>query len=135
MIVFDSSFLVAYHNERDVHHASAVRVMGRVREGEWGAALLPEYVFLEVTTVIAARLGLKEAVAVGETLLASGEVEFIPCSEFFLDSFDVFRSQPDGEMSFADAAIVAIARRRGAPFVATYDRDFRRVEGITVIPR
>jgi predicted nucleic acid-binding protein len=134
VIVLDSSFLVAYHNERDVHHSSAVGVMGRVREGEWGAAILPEYVFLEVTTVIAARLGLKEAVATRETLLASEEVEFIPCSEFFLDSFDILRAQKDGGMSFAEAAIVAIARRRNSPFVATFDRDFRKVEGITVIP-
>ena len=135
MIVLDSSFLVAYHNEQDVHHSAATRVMGRVRNDEWGAALLPEYVFLEVTTVIAARLGLKEAVTVGETLLAAEEVEFIPCSEFFLDSFEIFRSQGDRGMSFADAAIVAIARRRGAPFVATFDRDFRGIEGLGVIPR
>jgi predicted nucleic acid-binding protein len=37
-------------------------------------------------------------------------------------------------MSFTDAAIVTVARRRGARFVATFDRDFRKVEGLAVVP-
>jgi predicted nucleic acid-binding protein len=135
LIVLDSSFLIAFHNHNDVHHASATRVMRRVLGGEWGIALLPEYVFLEVTTVVAARLGVPEASAVGELLLESREIEFVPCSEFFRASFDLFRRQRDGSMSFADAAIVAIARGREAPYVATFDRDFRGISGITVVPR
>lgn len=134
MIVLDSSFLVAYHNERDVHHAAAARTMGRFLEGEWGEALLPEYVFLEVMTVLAARLGLDNAIAVGESLLDAREVEFVPCSEAFLDAFEVFRAQADGQLSFTDAAIVAIARRSDTQHVATFDADFHRVEGITVVP-
>lgn len=134
MIVLDSSFLVAYHNERDVHHPAAARTMDRLLAREWGEVLLPEYVFLEVMTVLAARLGLQEAVAVGETLLHAEEVEFVPCSDVFLDSFEVFRRQSDGGLSFTDAAIVAIAHRLEAPYVATFDGDFRRVEGITVVP-
>lgn len=135
MIVLDSSFLVAYHNESDVHHLAAARTVDRLLNREWGEALLPEYVFLEVTTVLAARLGLREAVAFGEALLDAREVEFVPCSEVFLEAFDIFRGQPDGGLSFGDAAIVAIARRRAAPYVATFDADFRRVEGITVVPQ
>ena len=42
MIVLDSSFLIAFHNARDPHHPSAQRVMARILEGEWEAALLLE---------------------------------------------------------------------------------------------
>jgi predicted nucleic acid-binding protein len=44
------------------------------------------------------------------------------------------RGQRQGRLSFADAAIVTVAHRRAARFVATFDRDLRRVEGVEVVP-
>ena len=134
MIVLDSSFLVAYHNRSDVHHGAAAAVMERLMAGEWGAALLHEYVFLEVVTVLLARRGLDAAVRVAEILLQAREVEFVPSSDMFLDAMETFRAQRRGELSFADAAIVTVARQRDARFVATFDHDFRQVEGLTVVP-
>ncbi|MCR4341280.1 MAG: PIN domain-containing protein [Gemmatimonadaceae bacterium] len=134
MIILDSSFLIAYHNTRDVHHAAAARAMVRLAGGEWGEALLLEYVFLEVVTVLRARTGLKVAARVGTTLLQAREVEFVPCSDLFLETFSGFRQQVTGELSFVDAAIVAVARRNRPGFVATFDEDFRSQEGIKVIP-
>jgi predicted nucleic acid-binding protein len=99
-----------------------------------GAVLLHEYVFLEVVTVLLARRGLDVAVRVAETLLQAREVEFVPSSDMFLDAMETFRAQRRGELSFADAAIVTVARQRDARFVATFDRDFRQVEGLTVVP-
>ncbi len=134
MIVLDSSFLIAFHNQRDIHHPAAARAMARLGEGEWGAPVLPEYVFLEVTTVLAARRDIATAAEVGRTLLAARELEFVPCSDVFVDAFEVFSKQRSTTLSFADAAIVAIARRRGAGHVATFDRELGRVEGLTAIP-
>lgn len=84
MIVLDSSFLVAYHNSRDVHHAAASKTMEPLLKEEWGRILLPEYVFLEVTTVLARRRDLQTAAIVGDTLLNAREIEFVPCSDVFL---------------------------------------------------
>ena len=134
MVVLDSSFLVAYHNSRDAHHAAAVAVMERIVDGEFGPALLPEYVFLEVVTVLLARRGIDSASHVAASLLQAREVEFVPCSDFFLDTFETFRSQRAGGLSFTDAAIVTLARRRGARHVATFDRDFRDIGGVAVVP-
>jgi predicted nucleic acid-binding protein len=134
VIVLDSSFLVAFHNTRDVHHEAARSVMERLVRGEWGRALLPEYVFLEVVTVLAARRSLGTAVSAGEALLRAQEVDFVPCSEHFLDAWEVFRAQDPPTLSLADAAIVAIARIAGADRVATFDADFRRRKGLRVVP-
>jgi uncharacterized protein len=134
LIILDSSFLVAHHNRRDVHHAAAAAAMERLVAGEWGAALLLEYVFLEVVTVLLARRRLDVAGRVATILLQAREVEFVPSSEMFLDVLETFRSQRDGRLSFTDAAIVTLARRRDARFVATFDRDFRRVEALQVVP-
>jgi predicted nucleic acid-binding protein len=134
VLVLDSSFLIAYHNTRDVHHAEAAEAMERLLAGEWGEALLLEYVFVEVATVLAARRGIESAARVAATLLEARELGFVPCSELFLDTFETFRSQRTGTLSFTDAAIVTVARRYEDSRVATFDRDFRALDGIRVVP-
>jgi uncharacterized protein len=121
-------------NEADALHEDAVAAMARLRAGEWGPPLLPEYVFLETVTVLAARAGLGVAQEEGAKLLHSRETEVVPCSPFFADAFEFFRAQRKTRLSFADAAIVAIARQRGADHILTFDRDFRKVDGLEVVP-
>lgn len=134
MIVLDSSFLVAYHNERDVHHRAAAGAMEEILAGAWGRALLLEYVFLEVVTVLLARRGLETASRVATGLLEAREVDFLSCSDVFLETLDTFGRQREGTLSFTDAAIVTVARKIGGCPVATFDGDFRGVDGISVVP-
>jgi predicted nucleic acid-binding protein len=134
MIVLDSSFFIAYHNSRDAYHQVASGLMQPLLAGEWGARLMPEYVFLEVTTVLALRRDHETAVRVGRILLNARELEFVPNSALFLDTFETFRKPSSEGLSFVDAAIVTIARQRGARHVLTFDSDFRGIDGLTVIP-
>lgn len=134
MVLLDSSLIIAYHNARDVHHTAAMRVMDDLIAGKWGRGLLLEYVFLEVVTVLFARRGLPIASAVGSVLLQARELDFVPCSELFLDTLETFRNQGGSKLSFTDSAIVTVARKQDAGVVATFDRDFRNIKGITVIP-
>jgi len=132
--ILDSSFLIAFHNKNDVHHAAASQVMEDLLGREKEPLLLLEYVFLEVITVLLARRGLPVATAVARVLLEAREVEFVPCSDFFQETLETFRAQKETALSFTDAAIVTIARRHKESKVATFDRDFRRVEGVSVVP-
>jgi predicted nucleic acid-binding protein len=111
VVVLDSSFLVAYHNTRDVHHPAAAATMQRVAAGEWGRALVLEYVLAEVATVLLARRGLETAARVAAALLGSREVDFAPCSNFFSETLETFTRQASGSLSFVDAAIVVVASR------------------------
>ena len=133
-VVLDSSFLVAYFNSRDSHHAAAARAMVQMAAGALGQALLLEYVFLEVVTVLAARTGLSTAVSVGDALLEAKEVRFVPCSDLFVQALEEFRSQGNGRLSFTDAAVVVAATRHAAGRVLTFDGDFRGVDGLVVLP-
>ena len=135
MIVLDSSFLVAFHNTRDVHHPAATEAMQDVVAGRWGRAVLLEYVFLEVLTVLMARRGLLAASRVASILLEARELDFVPCSEFFLDILETFRTQSQTKLSFTDAAILTVARRSSPGIVAPFDGDFRGIEDLRVIPR
>ena len=108
--------------------------METLATGTWGRALLLEYVLAEVATVLLARRGLRTASTVVESLLESREVEFVPCSDIFGESLQIFRTQSSGRLSFTDAAVVAVARSRAAGLVAAFDTDFAQEEGITVVP-
>ncbi len=134
MVVLDSSFLIAYHNTRDAHHAAAAQAMPPLTAGRWGPVLLPEYVFLEVVTVLLMRRGLDVAGPVARVLLDAREVEFVPCSPLFRDAVETFLGQTGSTLSFVDAAIVTLAGQRGAQFVATFDDDFRAVSSVAVVP-
>jgi predicted nucleic acid-binding protein len=134
VIVLDSSFLVAYHNTRDAHHEAAAEVMARFLDGEWGHGLLLEYVFLEVATVLMARRGPEVASEVADILLGARELEFVPCSERFIEAVETFRRQKKTRLSFVDATIVNVARDRAEGRVATFDRELASARGIHAIP-
>ena len=102
--------------------------------GKWGRALLLEYVVVEVATVMLMRRNLNVARSVASILLQAREIDFVPCSELFLDSLEAFRNQVGTEFSFVDAAIIAAAHRYQARHIATFDREFARLKGITVVP-
>jgi predicted nucleic acid-binding protein len=135
VIVLDSSFLIAFHNERDSHHVAACASMERFLGGAWGKGLLLEYVYLEVVTVLLVRRDLATAVRVGQILLDAEELEFVPCSDFFLESVKAFSSQQKTKLSLADSAIAHVARARAEGKVITFDAEFRNAAGIKVHPK
>ncbi len=134
MIVLDTSLLVAWMNQGDVHHAAAASFMERFLEGEWEEGLLLEYVFLELVTVLQVRVDHPSAVGAGDTLLRAKELVFVPASDVFLPTVETFRLQGDRGLSFADAAVLTVARRSAEGRIATFDGAFREIEGVTVLP-
>jgi predicted nucleic acid-binding protein len=119
VIVLDSTFFVAFYNERDAHHNTASVLMERFLKGEWGRGLLLEYVFLEVMTVLLVRRDLGVATRVGRLLLGAEELDFVPCSGFFSAAFEMFAYQGTTRLSFADAAITRVAQERAGGLVLT----------------
>ena len=132
MIVLDSSFLVAFHNERDAHHNAARAWMERFLMGEWGRGLLLEYVFLEVTTVLLVRRDLGVATQVGRLLLDADELDFVPCSDLFSDAFEMLTRQGGSRLSFADVAIAHVAQKRADGLLLTFDEEFSKLPGIRI---
>ncbi len=134
MIVLDSSFLIGYYNERDAHHPTARALMDRLLAGAWGKGLLLEYVFLEIVTVLLVRRDLAVAARIGRLLLAAEELEFVPCSDLFVETMEVFSTQAGTRFCFADAAIAGVARSRAAGRILSFDEEFRKMSGLRINP-
>jgi predicted nucleic acid-binding protein len=71
---------------------------------------------------------------VADVLLGARELDFLPCSELFVDAVETFQRQTRTRLSFVDAAIVNVARNRADGLVATFDRELASVRGIQAIP-
>jgi predicted nucleic acid-binding protein len=130
VIVVDSSFLIGFYNDRDSHHPRASALMHDFVDGRWGKGLLLEYVYLEVVTVLLVRVDFATAASAAGMLLGSGELEFVPCSEFFADTVKNFTTQRKTRFSFTDSAIATVAVRRADGLVLTFDQEFRKLPAI-----
>ena len=108
--------------------------MDQFLDERWDRGLLLEYVFLEVVTVLLLRRDLSTALRVGKVLLDARELEFIPCSDFFPDTVDAFSNQAGTRLSFTDTAIACVARSLAEGQVLTFDREFRKMDGLRVFP-
>jgi len=106
--------------------------MERFLAGTWG--LLLEYVFLEIVTVLLMRRDISVARRVGRLLLESEELEFVPCSELFVQTVADFSRQTLTALGFADSAIALIARARAEGRILSFDAEFRKIAGLQVNP-
>ena len=68
----------------------------------------------------------------GRVLLNAEELDFVPCSDLFLETLQTFTEQTNTGLSFADAAIVYVAEKRANGMVLTFDEEFRKLPGIQV---
>lgn len=133
MIFLDSSAIIAFKNADDIHHKSAVRVFERIANGEYGQAVITEFIFSEVVTVLFLRMDLETAAAAGRVLEEAEEISVLAASSLFESGWRVFQEQHGTELSFVDASSIACMLERGIKFIATFDKDFKKVNGVNVV--
>ena len=134
MIFLDTSVIIAYRNEDDARQREALQVFGELQKGRYAAALVTDYIVLETVTVVKRLLGHEAAVETGEALLNSGDVTVMRSTRLFPHAWREFRSRSGTNLSFVDASSLAAMRLAGTARIATFDREFRKVKGIEVVP-
>ena len=133
MIFLDSSAIIAYKNVDDKNHKKAVNIFQKLNTGEYGIGVISEFVFSEVTTVLALRKSMEAAKEVGTVLLEAKEIEIIKASEVFERTWEIFSNQKDTCLSFVDASNLACMELRKIRKIATFDRDFLRMMAVEVV--
>ena len=133
MILLDSSMLVSFAIPDDFNHLRARVVMYEVLLRKHGTPLLTETVFSEVMTVVFNRSkSLERTVEFGKKLRQ--DTLFVCANENILDeSFEFFSQQKGTHLSYADCSLVAVSRFMGVEKIATFDREFTKIEGIDVV--
>ena len=132
MIFLDSSYLVAVAVESDQNHPKAIRLNREIAKGEFGKAVISDYIFDETITVIFGRTkDIDKAVQVGTNLFASAEVINVG-DKRFMEAWNLFKVQRSTRLSFTDCTTLSIMRERAIPNVATFDEDFKKVKWVKV---
>ena len=133
MIFLDSSVIIAYKNADDTNHTKAVEIFSRLNKGEYGKGVISEFIFTEVTTVLALKSDLNTATDVGNILLDAKEIEIMKASDVFERTWEIFKDQKNTKLSFVDASNIACMEQRKIKKIATFDRDFLKIGDVEVV--
>ncbi len=133
MIFLDSSVIIAYKNADDINHKKAVDIFQTLNKGEYGIGVISEFVFSEVTTVLALRKRLEAAKEVGNILLEAREIEIMKASEVFERTWEIFWNQEKTGLSFVDVSNLACMEMRKIRKIATFDKDFLKISSVEVV--
>ncbi|MEK6893341.1 MAG: PIN domain-containing protein [Nanoarchaeota archaeon] len=132
MILLDTSFLIAYHNERDQNHTRACALLAEIKKGNYGEIYITDYIFSECATVLAVRIKNKE-----ESIKHSESIKMIPMLNTdeitFEESWEYFKSQNRLLLSFTDCTMLTLMKKNKISHLATFDTDFDKIEGIMLI--
>jgi len=133
LIVIDSSLLIAALSRKDANHRRAQGLLAEIRKGLWGRALVPEYIFVEVTNWVHRRFGREAALRFVRSLGGTDDAKVVPCSPIFDRALAIYTRTAAGNLSFADAGLVAVAEKHGVQNVATFDQGYRAFPGLNII--
>lgn len=132
MIFLDSSFLIAYKIENDVHHQKAKILMEKIIKNEFGKPIISDYIFDEVITVIFGKSKSHElAIETGKELINSFNIINIEES-LFKESWNEFIKQKETKFSFTDCSILALMNAHKIQNLATFDEEFNKVGSLRV---
>lgn len=134
MIVLDTSLVVAYFNNRDDNHTRAEKIIEDIIKGRYGrTAYITDYIFDEVATVSFIRLkNLDQVVKIGKTLLNATKIIEIN-KDCFDNAWDIFCTQKNTHLSFTDCATISAMQQNSIENLATFDKDFTKINEIRVV--
>ncbi len=120
MTILDSNVWIALFNTQDSQHAKAKALQDTMEF----PILLPEYVIIEVCTVLLQKTTKVQVEQFLDFATNSQDIELgLSYQEFFFDVVKTFRNYPSRELSFTDIALLVLSRSHT---VVTFDGDLNR---------
>ena len=120
MMILDSNVWIAFFNPDDSNHHEAQKIFSKTQE----KIGLPEYVLLEVTTILAQKMGKDIADQFLQMARASKDVGILPSSKEFFDGvIQLYLSKTNKKLSFVDYALLYLSSKTN---VVTFDKDLKK---------
>ncbi len=104
-IIFDSNIWIGYFNDKDSLHDEATTIVE-----SRNIVYVPEYIVLELVTVIKARASEKLANFYLDVLLHTNNIRIISSGDLFSKTISVFQTLNDKHLSFVDMSLLALSR-------------------------
>ncbi len=130
-IFIDTNVFISYFNERDQNHRKAKKIIEDIFDKDkYGEAITSDYVFDESVTVCLVKTKSKKTtVKLGEKIINSTYMLNVSAPVFQM-SWDLFKKL---KMSFTDCTNIILALTYGIKNMATFDKDFKKIDNLNVI--
>lgn len=133
MILLDTSFLIAYFNQKDANHQKAMNSVQDIVGKKFGTPYMTDYIFGETVTVALIKMkDLDRATRIGDYMLKALQTIRIE-EDVFLAAWKIFHSQKGTRLGFTDCTTIATMKYHGINNIATFDEDFTKISGINCI--
>lgn len=128
-VFIDSNYFVAFFNINDTLHRSVV-VLAKKLVSHKLTLVISNFIFLEVVTVLAQRVGKETAVLVGKHLLADPKIKMVQIDTTLQrDAWHIFQKIRSKNISFVDCSILAVMQAESITDLLTFDEDdFRKLK-------
>ena len=130
-ILMDASVFCAYANLKDVHHSRSKQIIGDVVSGKYGDAVITDYIFDEIVTVVARKVHKEKAVQIGKFLLSSEVILTRVNTLVFEKAWEIFKGA--ATLSFTDCTCVAFMQLFEVKKIATFDKEFGKIGGVEIV--
>ena len=131
MIFIDANIFLAYDNFDDIHHIAAVNLWKKIETGKFEQYFTSDYIFNEVIGVTLRKFGKERAILLGEAILKS--VFIINVDKHMLtETWKIF-TKTKLSLNLVDCTNLVIAKLADAKFIATFDKEFKKIDWIKVL--
>ena len=119
-VILDANVWIAFLRKNDTTHERARKVFGQIK----GIVILPEYVLLEVVTVLSQKVGKEYSNRFLQMVTGNKEIIIVPSSSFFLSSLvEFYLASVHSKLSFVDHALLYLSKEI---LVITFDKALHR---------
>jgi|GEM_PF-199550 len=119
-ILIDTGVFYALFDKGDAHHVDAVAIMAHILEGRFGRAYTTDYVVLETTLLLRARLGAETVKALVGFLNKSGIAVLVVDEPIFERAVKLLTKMPE-RLSLCDAASLVLIDELGIETLASFN--------------
>ena len=130
-MLIDASVFCAYANLKDVHHSHSKQIIEDVVSGKYGDAVITDYIFDEIVTVVARKVHKEKAIQIGKFLLSSEVILTRVNTLVFEKAWEVFNGAAN--LSFTDCTCVAFMQLFEVKKIATFDKEFWKMGGVEIV--
>ena len=122
-IFLDTSFLVAFYNEKDKNHLIARRFISN-GDSRW-SFVISDYIFDEVLTVLMVRGGKSVSIEAGCKILEDERMNLLQIDEnIFQKAWLIYQGFKDKEWSFTDCTSYVLMKNLAIDVGASFDDHF-----------
>ena len=130
-VLLDTSFIIAFDNERDVHHKNAAIIWNKIAKMDYGQYFISDHIFDEVIGVSLRRIGKEKTLGLCNKIIKSIPIINVD-NQLFKESWNLFK-ESNLNLSFTDCTNIILTRLFKSNKIASFDEDFNKIKGIEVI--